>query len=188
MKKGQLRQLVLVAGRKGIAVFLVLALGLRRKFPVQRRAGVEKFYLGLWFLPDPQGGPHHPLFRPAARRRRDAGPDGGGGAGSEGHPVGRSGRITDVRTHEDALALTETGGSPLLLSSGASGEDFVGQPLPHLLSGHGGPDPGAVCEVPRRRAGHFRGAEFQRKVRAILPKLKTGFEEQLSQLMASGAV
>ena len=27
--------------------------------------------------------------------------------------------------------------------------------------------------------------EFQRKVRAILPKLKTGFEEQLSQLMAS---
>ena len=27
--------------------------------------------------------------------------------------------------------------------------------------------------------------EFQRKVRAILPKLKTGFEAQLSQLMAS---
>ena len=27
--------------------------------------------------------------------------------------------------------------------------------------------------------------EFQRKVRAILPKLKTGFEEQFSQLMAS---
>ena len=69
-----------------------------------------------------------------------------------------AGRITDVRTHEDALALTETGGSPLLLSSGASGEDFVGQPLPHLLSGHGGPDPGAVCELPGCRAGDFRGA------------------------------
>ena len=137
MKKGQLRQLVLSLG-VGVAAFLVLALGLRWNFLFSAALGVG-IYLGLWFLLTPRADPITLYF---AQR-----PDGGEmqalmeEAERDLKAIrSAAGRITDVRTHEDAL------------------EDFVGQPLPHLLSGHGGPDPGAVCEVPGRRAGHFRGA------------------------------
>ena len=155
MKKGQLRQLGLSLG-VGVAAFFVLALGLRWNFLFSAALGVG-IYLGVWFLLAPKADPITLYF---AQR-----PDGGEmqalmeEAERDLKAIrSAAGRITDVRTHEDALALTETGGSPLLLSSGASGEDPVGQPLPHLLSGHGGPDPGAVCEVPGCRAGDFRGA------------------------------
>ena len=83
------------------------------------------------------------------------------------------------------MALTETGARLYRYSPGASGEDPVGQPLSHLLSGHGGPDLGQYVKFQDAGLGTSEVREFQRKVRAILPKLKTGFEAQLSQLMAS---
>ena len=182
MKKGQLRQLVLSLGA-GIAVFLVLALALRWSFLFSAALGVG-IYLGLWFLLTPKADPVALYF---AKR-----PDGGEmqalmeEAARDLRAIrSAAGRITDVRTHEDALALTETGGSPLPVSPGASGEDPVGQPLPHLLPGHGGPDLGAVCEVPGGRAGDFRGAGVPAEGAGHPAKLKTGFEAQLSQLMAS---
>ena len=106
MKKGQLRQLVLSLGG-GIAVFLVLALGLRWNFLFSAALGVG-IYLGLWFLLAPKADPITLYF---AQR-----PDGGEmqalmEEAERDLKAIRSavGRITDVRTHEDALALTETG-------------------------------------------------------------------------------
>ena len=55
MKKGQLRQLVLSLG-VGIAVFLVLALGLRWNFLFSAALGWG-IYLGLWFLLTPKADP-----------------------------------------------------------------------------------------------------------------------------------
>ena len=132
----------------------------------------------------PKGGSHHPLFRPAARRRRDAGPDGGGGAGSEAIRSA-AGRITDVRTHEDALALTETGDRlyrylrehPEKIPSANRFLTYYLDTVGRIL--------GQYVNFQDAGLGTSEVREFQRKVRAILPKLKTGFEAQLSQLMAS---
>ena len=106
MKKGQLRQLVLSLG-VGAAVFLVLALGLRWNFLFSAALGVG-IYLGLWFLLTPRADPITLYF---AQR-----PDGGEmqalmeEAERDLKAIrSAAGRITDVRTHEDALALTETG-------------------------------------------------------------------------------
>ena len=106
MKKGQLRQLVLSLG-VGIAVFLVLALGLRWNFLFSAALGVG-IYLGLWFLLTPRADPITLYF---AQR-----PDGGEmqalmeEAERDLKAIRvAAGRITDIRTHEDALALTETG-------------------------------------------------------------------------------
>ena len=106
MKKGQLRQLVLSLGG-GIAVFLVLALALRWNFLFSAVLGVG-IYLGLWFLLTPKADPVTLYF---AKR-----PDGGEiqalmeEAERDLRAIrSAAGRITDVRTHEDALALTETG-------------------------------------------------------------------------------
>ena len=106
MKKGQLRQLVLSLGA-GIAAFLVLALALHWNFLFSAALGVG-IYLGLWFLlapkadpitlyfaQQPDGGEMQALMEEAARDLRAI--------------RSAAGRITDVRTHEDALALTETG-------------------------------------------------------------------------------
>ena len=133
---------------------------------------------------DPQGGPRHPLFRQADRRRRDAGPDGGGGAGSEAIRSA-AGRITDVRTHEDALALTETGDRlyrylrehPEKIPSANRFLTYYLDTVGRIL--------GQYVKFQEAGLGTSEVREFQRKVRAILPKLKTGFEEQLRQLMAS---
>src|SRR5699024_7053425 len=105
MKKGQLRPLVLSLGA-GIAAFLVLALALHWNFLFSAALGVG-IYLGLWFLlapkadpitlyfaQQPDGGEMQALMEEAARDLRAI--------------RSAAGRITDVRTHEDALALTET--------------------------------------------------------------------------------
>ena len=99
MKKGQLRQLVLPLGG-GIAVFLVLALGLRWNFLFSAALGVG-IYLGLWFLLAPRADPITLYF---AQR-----PDGGEmqalmeEAERDLKAIrSAAGRITDVRTHEDA--------------------------------------------------------------------------------------
>ena len=106
MKKGQLRQLALSLGG-GIAVFLVLALGLHWNFLFSAALGVG-IYLGLWFLLAPKADPITLYFAQQ--------PDGGEMQAlmEEAERDLKSirsavGRITDVRTHEDALALTETG-------------------------------------------------------------------------------
>ena len=182
MKKGQLRQLVLSLGA-GIAVFLVLALFLRWNFLFSAALGVGA-YLGLWFLLAPKADTITLYF---AKR-----PDGGEmtalmeEAGRDLKAIrSAAGRITDIRTHEDALALTETGGrlyrylqeNPEKIPSAnrflTYYLDTVGRILGQYLRFQ---DAGL-------RTSEVR--EFQRKVRAILPKLKNGFELQLSQLMAS---
>ena len=167
MKKGQLRQLVLSLC-VGIAVFLVLALGLRWNFLFSAALGVG-IYLGLWFLLTPRADPITLYF---AQR-----PDGGEmqalmeEAERDLKAIrSAAGRITDVRTHEDALALTEISSANRFLIYYL---DTVGRIL------------GQYVNFQDAGLGTSEVREFQRKVRAILPKLKTGFEEQLSQLMAS---
>ena len=96
-----------------------------------------------------------------------------------------AGRITDVRTHEDALALTETGDRlycylrehPEKISSANRFLIYYLDTVGRIL--------GQYVNFQDAGLGTSEVREFQRKVRAILPKLKTGFEEQLSQLMAS---
>ena len=171
MKKGQLRQLVLSLG-VGIAVFLVLALGLRWNFLFSAALGVG-IYLGLWFLLTPRADPITLYF---AQR-----PDGGEmqalmeEAERDLKAIrSAAGRITDVRTHEDALALTETGDR--LYGYLREHPEKISSANRFLIYYLNFQDAGLGTSEVR---------EFQRKVRAILPKLKTGFEEQLSQLMAS---
>ena len=104
MKKGQLRQLALSLG--GGAVFLVLALGLRWNFLFSAALGVGSIWgvvpadpqadpLTLYFAQRPDGGEMQALMEEAERDLKAI--------------RSAAGRITDVRTHEDALALTETG-------------------------------------------------------------------------------
>ena len=178
MKKGQLRQLVLSLG-VGIAVFLVLALGLRWNFLFSAALGVG-IYLGLWFLLTPRtlyfaqrpdGGEMQALMEEAERDLKAI--------------RSAAGRITDVRTHEDALALTETGDRlycylrehPEKISSANRFLIYYLDTVGRIL--------GQYVNFQDAGLGTSEVREFQRKVRAILPKLKTGFEEQLSQLMAS---
>ena len=182
MKKGQLRQLVLSLGA-GIAVFLVLALALRWSFLFSAALGVG-IYLGLWFLLTPKADPVTLYF---AKR-----PDGGEmqalmeEAARDLRAIrSAAGRITDVRTHEDALALTETGDRlyrylrehPEKIPSANRFLTYYLDTVGRIL--------GQYVNFQDAGLGTSEVREFQRKVRAILPKLKTGFEEQLSQLMAS---
>ena len=182
MKKGQLRQLVLSLGA-GIAVFLVLALGLHWSFLFSAALGVG-IYLGLWFLLAPKADPITLYF---AQR-----PDGGEmqalmeEAERDLKAIrSAAGRITDVRTHEDALALTETGDRlycylrehPEKISSANRFLIYYLDTVGRIL--------GQYVNFQDAGLGTSEVREFQRKVRAILPKLKTGFEEQFSQLMAS---
>ena len=182
MKKGQLRQLVLSLGA-GIAAFLVLALALHWNFLFSAALGVG-IYLGLWFLlapkadpitlyfaQQPDGGEMQALMEEAARDLRAI--------------RSAAGRITDVRTHEDALALTETGDRlyrylrehPEKIPSANRFLTYYLDTVGRIL--------GQYVKFQEAGLGTSEVREFQRKVRAILPKLKTGFEAQLSQLMAS---
>ena len=182
MKKGQLRQLVLSLGA-GIAAFLALALLLRWSFLFSAALGVG-VYLGLWFLLAPKMDPISLYFakRPGGeemltlmeRAERDL-------------KAIRSaaGRITDVRTREDALVLTETGDrlyrylleNPEKILPAKRFLTYYLDMVDRIL--------GQYVKFQDAGLGTSEVREFQRKVRAILPKLKTGFETQLSQLMAS---
>ena len=182
MKKGQLRQLVLSLGA-GIVAFLVLALLLRWSFLFSAVLGVG-VYLGLWFLLAPKADPNtlyfakHPggeemlaLMEEAERDLKTI--------------RSAAGRITDVRTHEDALALTETGDRlyrylrehPEKIPSANRFLTYYLDTVGRILDQY--------VQFQDAGLGTSEVREFQRKVRAILPKLKTGFETQLSQLMAS---
>ena len=182
MKKGQLRQLVLSLGA-GIVAFLVLALLLRWSFLFSAVLGVG-VYLGLWFLLAPKADPNtlyfakHPggeemlaLMEEAERDLKTI--------------RSAAGRITDVRTHEDALALTETGDRlyrylrehPEKVPSANRFLTYYLDTVGRILDQY--------VQFQDAGLGTSEVREFQRKVRAILPKLKAGFEEQLSQLMAS---
>mgnify|MGYP005816173303 FL=1 len=182
MKKGQLRQLVLSLGA-GIVAFLVLALLLRWSFLFSAVLGVG-VYLGLWFLLAPKADPNtlyfakHPggeemlaLMEEAERDLKTI--------------RSAAGRITDVRTHEDALALTETGDRlyrylrehPEKVPSANRFLTYYLDTVGRILDQY--------VQFQDAGLGTSEVREFQRKVRAILPKLKTGFETQLSQLMAS---
>ena len=182
MKKGQLRQLVLSLGA-GIVAFLVLALLLRWSFLFSAVLGVG-VYLGLWFLLAPKADPNtlyfakHPggeemlaLMEEAERDLKTI--------------RSAAGRITDVRTHEDALALTETGDRlyrylrehPEKVPSANRFLTYYLDTVGRILDQY--------VQFQDAGLGTSEVREFQRKVRAILPKLKTGFETQLCQLMAS---
>ena len=168
MKKGQLRQLVLSLG-VGIAVFLVLALGLRWNFLFLLTPRADP--ITLYFAQRPDGGEMQALMEEAERDLKAI--------------RSAAGRITDVRTHEDALALTETGDRlycylrehPEKISSANRFLIYYLDTVGRIL--------GQYVNFQDAGLGTSEVREFQRKVRAILPKLKTGFEEQLSQLMAS---
>ena len=160
MKKGQLRQLVLSLGG-GIGTFLILALLLRWNFLFSAALGVG-VYLGLWFLLVPKADS---VTLYCSRR-----PDGGEvlalmeEAGRDLKAIrSAAGRITDVQTHGTALALAETGERLYRYLRENPEKNRLGQPLSHLLSGYGGPDPGPVCEIPGCRAGDFRSAGVSEK-------------------------
>ncbi len=162
---------------------MVLALGLRWNFLFSAALGVG-IYLGVWFLLAPKADPITLYF---AQR-----PDGGEmqalmeEAARDLRAIrSAAGRITDVRTHEDALALTETGDRlyrylrehPEKIPSANRFLTYYLDTVGRIL--------GQYVKFQEAGLGTSEVREFQRKVRAILPKLKTGFEAQLSQLMAS---
>ena len=182
MNNRQLRQLVLSLGA-GIAVFLVLALLLRWSFLFSAALGVG-VYLGLWFLLAPKADPISLYFAKQSggeemlalmeEAERDL-------------KAIRSAadRITDIQTHEDSLALTETGDrlyrylqeNPEKIPSATRFLTYYLDTVGRIL--------GQYVKFQEAGLGTPEVREFQRKVRAILPKLKAGFEGQLSQLMAS---
>ena len=160
-----------------------LAVAHRWNFLCGAARGVS-IYLGLWFLLAPKADPITLYF---AQR-----PDGGEmqalmEEAERDLKAIRSAvdRITDVRTHEDALALTETGDrlyrylleNPEKISSANRFLTYYLDTVGRIL--------GQYVKFQDAGLGTSEVREFQRKVRAILPKLKAGFEEQLSQLMAS---
>ena len=177
-----MRQLVLSLGG-GIAVFLVLALALRWNFLFSAVLGVG-IYLGLWFLLTPKADPVTLYF---AKR-----PDGGEmqalmeEAERDLRAIrSAAGRITDVRTHEDALALTETGDRLYrYLREHPEKIPSANRFLTYYLD-----TVGRILEqyIKYQQSGLHTSEvrAFQNKVRAVLPKLKAGFDEQLTQLMAS---
>ena len=182
MKKGQLRQLVLSLGA-GIAVFLVLAVALRWNFLFSAALGVG-VYLGLWFLLTPKADAFTLYFAGRAdgaemlALMEEAGRD-------LAAVRAAAGRITDVKTHQDALELTETGERictylqehPEKISSAHRFLTYYLDTVGRILAQY----------VQFQDAG-LRTAEvqaFQRKVRAILPKLKAGFDAQLTDLMSA---
>ena len=155
MKKGQLRQLVLSLGG-GIAVFLVLALGLHWNFLFSAALGVG-IYLGLWFLLAPKADPITLYF---AQR-----PDGG------------EMQALMEEAERDLKAIRSAREHPEKISSANRFLTYYLDTVGRIL--------GQYVNFQDAGLGTSEVREFQRKVRAILPKLKTGFEEQLSQLMAS---
>ena len=96
-------------------------------------------------------------------------------------------RRTDHR-REDPRGSRRLGGDRrphLSLSAPPAGEDPLRPPLSHLLPGHSGPH---LIQYVAYQEAELRTPEvmaFQRKVRALLPKLRAGFDEQLTELMAS---
>ena len=174
MKKGQLRQLVLSLGA-GIAAFLVLALALHWNFLFSAALGVG-IYLGLWFLlapkadpitlyfaQQPDGGEMQALMEEAARDLRAI--------------RSAAGRITDVRTQTGDRLYCYLREHPEKIPSANRFLTYYLDTVGRIL--------GQYVKFQDAGLGTSEVREFQRKVRAILPKLKTGFEEQLSQLMAS---
>ena len=94
-------------------------------------------------------------------------------------------RITDMQTQADALALTETGTriytylrkQPEKISTAYRFLTYYLDTVGRILD-----------QYVRYQEANLHTADvrrFQQKVRDLLPKLKTGFEEQLAQLMAS---
>ncbi len=155
--------------------------------PFQRRLGVGNLSAGLLLPADSQARSGSTLDVAQLPDGGAAGgeADGGGGAGSSGHRLGRWTQFTDVRPVRTPGRLTERRGRLYrYLLEEHPGEDFVGPPVPRLLSGHRGPPPGKVCEVPGHRAG-TPGAGVSAEGAGPPDQLKAGFEEQLSQLMAS---
>ena len=182
MKKGQLRQLVLSLGG-GIGTFLILALLLRWNFLFSAALGVG-VYLGLWFLLVPKADS---VTLYCSRR-----PDGGEvlalmeEAGRDLKAIrSAAGRITDVQTHGTALALAETGErlyrylreNPEKIASANRFLTYYLDTVGRIL--------GQYVKFQDAELGTSEVREFQKKVRAILPRLKAGFETLLSQLMAS---
>ena len=170
MKKGHLRQLALALGG-GIVVFLVLALALRWNFLFSAALGVG-IYLGVWFLLAPKADPITLYF---AQR-----PDGGEmqalmEEAERGLRAIRSaaGRITETGDHLYRYLWENPEKIPSANRFLTYYLDTVGRIL------------GQYVKFQEAGLGTSEVREFQRKVRAILPKLKTGFEAQLSQLMAS---
>ena len=177
MKKGRLGHRALAVGG-GMVVVCGRALGLNLYVLFSAALGVG-IYLGLWFLLAPKADPITLYF---AKR-----PDGGEmqalmeEAERDLKAIRvAAGRITDIRTHEDALALTETGDRlycylrehPEKIPSANRFLTYYLDTVGRIL--------GQYVKFQDAGLGTSEVREFQRKVRAILPKLKTGFEEQLS--------
>ena len=182
MKKGQLRQLLLSLSG-GIAVFLLLALVLHWNYFLGAALGVG-VYFGLWFLLTP---------RPDAFTLYLAGRPDGEEVRARMEEAGRdlariwtcARRITDMQTQADALALTETGTriytylrkQPEKISTAYRFLTYYLDTVGRILD-----------QYVRYQEANLHTSDvrrFQQKVRDLLPKLKTGFEEHLTQLMAS---
>ena len=182
MKKGQMRQLVLSLAA-GIAVFLVLALALRWNFLLSAALGVG-IYFAFWFLLAPKPDKFTLYFtdQQDAQEMQDLMAEAERDLSSL---KASAEKITDVQTHSDAQALAKTGvriydylrSHPEKIRSAnrflTYYLDTVGRILDQYLT---------------YQDADLRTAEvqaFQRKVRAVLPKLNAGFEAQLTALMAS---
>ena len=96
-----------------------------------------------------------------------------------------AGQITDVKTHEEAAGLAETGAriyhylrrQPEKIPSAHRFLTYYLDTVGRIL-----------IQYVAYQEAELRTSEvmaFQRKVRALLPKLRAGFDEQLTELMAS---
>ena len=159
MKRKTVRQLM-VSLLAGGGVFVLLALGVRWNFWFSALVGVG-VYVGLFLLLTPKPDRVAAFFtsRPDGEQMTALMRE----AENDLRALRRTaGQIADAPTRQKALDLTATG-----------------EKMYRYL-----------CEKPEKiPAAHqflsYYLVSFQRKVRALLPKLKKGFDEQWTQLMAS---
>ncbi len=182
MKKGQLRQLLLSIPA-GIVVFLVLWLGLHWHFLLCAVLAVG-IYLAIYFLLTPK--PDRNVMYFASR------PDGEEMAASmreawqDLQAIRKAAdQITDIPTQHNAQQLAKTGehiyqylhDQPEKIPTARRFLTYYLDTVGRILEQY----------IKYQQSGLHTSEvrAFQNKVRAVLPKLKAGFDEQLTQLMAS---
>lgn len=167
----------------GIAVFLVLALALKWSFVLSALLGVGVYAaLSLLLTPKPDKGTVFFAGRPDGAELAALMDE----AGRDLKDIRRVvAQITDINTQKEAQALAEVGERIYrYLLDQPDKIPAARRFLTYYLDTVGR----VLGQYVKFQAAQLRTPEvtaFQRKVRALLPKLRAGFEAQLNQLMAA---
>ena len=182
MKRKTARQLM-VSLLAGGGVFMLLALGVRWNFWFSALVGVG-VYVGLFLLLTPKPDRVAVFFtsRPDGEQMTELMRE----AEKDLHALRRAaGQIADAPTRQKALDLTATGEKMYRYLC----EKPEKIPAAHQFLSYYLDTVGRILAqyVQFQNTGLTTDeiVSFQRKVRALLPKLKKGFDEQWTQLMAS---